>query len=106
MSMNLRHAAALALVGWYLIGPPVRQPKNAEIYLDDRADYPDWKVLGVFPDYDKCEFFRAGVKQLFEQEIAEGRKKTNAWHEQQIDAECVASDDPRIKGIIIKHPPN
>jgi len=28
MSMNLRHAAALALVGWYLIGPPVRQPKR------------------------------------------------------------------------------
>ncbi len=96
--MKPRHAAALALVGWYLIGPPVRQPKGEKIYLDDHADYHEWKVLGTFPNYDKCELFREQIKQLFEQEIAEGRKKPNAWHTQQIDAECVATDDPRLRG--------
>ena len=104
--MTPRHAAALALVVWYLIGPPVRQPKNEGIYLDDHADYPQWKVQGAFSDYDKCEAFREQFKQLFEQEIAEGRKKPNAWHQQVIDAECFASDDPRIKGIVIKNPQN
>jgi hypothetical protein len=38
------HAAALALVGWLLMGPPVRQPKN-EPYLDEHAAYNDWIII-------------------------------------------------------------
>ena len=41
--MKPRHAAALALVGWFLMGPTVRQPKN-EPYLDEHAAYNDWKI--------------------------------------------------------------
>ena len=82
--MKPRHAAALALVGWYLILPPMLQPK---LYLEGHEDYREWKVLRTFPDYYKCEFFRLQVKRLLEQ-----------GYDREIDAECIASDDPRLKG--------
>ena len=91
VSMKPRRAAAIALVGWYLMVPPVRQP----MYVEGHADYSEWKVLRVFPDYYKCEFYLVQVKQLLEEA-----------HGQEIDAECFASDDPHMKGIVVKHPPN
>jgi hypothetical protein len=48
--MNLRHAAALALVGWYLMVPPSTGGK-----LDTKAPLPQWINEGAFDRADDCE---------------------------------------------------
>ena len=101
------HAAALALVMWYLLAPPVRQPRNDEPYLDEHAAYHDWKILHTFKTRDECD---AGQQRVVKD--AKNDKLTSfsggssfvldedpkPWLEQQIEAECTATDDPRLKG--------
>ena len=60
--MKPRHAVALALVGWYLMGPPVRQPKRESAYVDEHAAYRDWKVLHDFKTAYECEAGRIRAK--------------------------------------------
>jgi hypothetical protein len=44
--MNLRHVAALALVGWYLMVPPFGfRPDNKQAYPDSREHFSKLKLL-------------------------------------------------------------
>jgi hypothetical protein len=91
--MNLRHAAALALVGWYLMLPPTHGGYS-HFYTDEplrkwcRGDYSDT---------------RAGCNQLQQQRIrgfiAAGQKETIRLKDADYYAlgQCVARDDPRLK---------
>jgi hypothetical protein len=89
MSMNLRHAAALALVGWYLMVPPTTH----EI-LDIKAPLSQWVYEGAFDKADDCESARAngatskGGPGTSEQEIQSIRQMFAR-------GQCVASDDCR-----------
>jgi hypothetical protein len=103
--MNPRHAAALALVGWYLIAPPIRsvEPDFRTYdeydydYLDEHAAYRDWKLICVLNTKDECERFRERIK---ERTAPEGNAADiDIELEQWVEAECFASDDPRIKCI-------
>jgi hypothetical protein len=97
--MNLRHAAMLALVGWYLMCPPVREPQNEEPYVDEDAPYSEWNWLSPFPDYDSCERGRARSKQDVKQslaEAAEAGEEPSARILALTEEECFASDDPRL----------
>jgi hypothetical protein len=100
MEMNLRHAAALALVVWYLIAPPVRQPKGEAPYMDEHAKYRDWEILQVYKTSEECEI--AQRRERSEVSLTD----PDPWSAQLADAECIASDDLRIEGIVIKHPIN
>ena len=58
--MTLRHAAALALVGWYLMVPPATAPngtKGAKLMTD--APLSRWFMHGSFDSAKQCE--EAGV---------------------------------------------
>jgi hypothetical protein len=99
--MKPRHAAALALMGWYLIAPPIRNIESNDDYLDEHAAYPDWRLICVLNTEAQCEHLRdfaresvAGYPQLLD---------SNPEMQQYSEAECVASDDPRIRGIDL-HP--
>jgi hypothetical protein len=97
--MKLRHAAALALVGWYLMAPPIRQTKDDGRYIDEHAEYRDWSILSTFPDRDQCEEFRDRGVPDAEQQLASGRKKGPRLGLNQLtESECIATDDPRLKG--------
>ena len=105
--MKSRHAAALALVGWYLMSPPVRQPKRESAYLDEHAAYRDWKILHEFKTADECEAGRARAKSdagngnltAFDGGYAGVVDVDPApWLTQQAEAECIATGDPRLKG--------
>jgi hypothetical protein len=94
-------------VGWYLIGPPIRFPKHDEAYLDEQAEYRDWKVFFSFKTQDQCEatrnhiarVTRRGEQIIFPNNFPHPRDSDNAtWLAQQADVECIASDDPRLKG--------
>lgn len=99
-SITLRHAATLALVAWYLIAPPVRHRDYD--YLDEHAAYPDWKLLTVLNTEVSCERLREfayrSVSNLKE-EVLDAEPELEQYYE----GECIASDDPRVKGIDL-HP--
>ena len=98
--MKPRHAAALALVGWYLMAPPVRQPNGEPAYVDEHAAYRDWKILHEFKTADECEAGQARAKSDAENgNLSVGVVDVDPapWLAQQAEAQCVASDDPRLK---------
>jgi hypothetical protein len=44
--MNLRHAAALALVGWYLMTPPVNGNWDTDVSVKIEAPRSEWDIFG------------------------------------------------------------
>jgi hypothetical protein len=94
MSMNARHAAALAFVGWYLMLPP---PASDHQGTDTTAPLSIWfRAKPVYETKADCERDKAGL-------IALKRENPSSPAEQmKLEGEkaglCVSSDDPRLKG--------
>jgi len=105
--MNPRHAAALALVGWYLMTPPVQLVKcwkggwnpglvgsaGCEARIESQAPLREWK---------------RAQPQEFEYKTDCERAISNDCHSEAVDpvpgfvgelcnAECITTDDPRLK---------
>jgi hypothetical protein len=89
MSMNLRHAAALALVGWHLMCPPIcssgwgNGKETSCTYGEYNYDAPldRWfepPASGEFNSLRKCE-------------ISVAEKSST------VVCKCIATDDPRLK---------
>ncbi len=99
--MKLHHAAALALVGWYLIVPPV--PFSTET----PPPLYKWTPAKVFDSAAQCE--RQLAKQVTVQRLDEKSVKSGSaglgetnWSARWFDVpakyqRCIASDDPRLK---------
>ena len=89
--MKLRHAAALALVGWYLMVPPI---------VDGRAviDAPvsKWIVNTPFDSARECDKAQAILVVK-----AKGDLEKRLWDDAVAvtftQAQCIATDDPRLK---------
>ncbi len=85
--MNLRHAAALALVGWYMCLPPdLRFPARHEWSCDEE----------VFKSANECEQHVTSLQKYFDQKL-KGEKLLQSWHSFVGPIRCVPSDDPRLK---------
>ncbi len=104
--MKRRHAAALALVGWYLMMPPVYQngkevERDIDIgggHLDETAPLSKWAIVGSFDSAAECEKNLLAGRDL--SVMPEPNLKSQAsqaikrrWE----FAACIASDDPRLK---------
>jgi|ERR1019366_5525132 hypothetical protein len=103
--MNLRHAAALALVGWYLMTPPL----NSGGIPDYDAPITSWNNEKSFDSARDCE---EGKVTVLESKI-EARKRLEQiqihpdkqiadqyfrWTRSVFAAsKCIATDDPRLK---------
>ena len=72
--MKVSHTAALVLVGWYLMRPPLPHFNADTANTGTVAFLAGWVAVGTFPTQQECEAHR-----------------TNPW------AQCVASDDLRLK---------
>jgi hypothetical protein len=86
--MKLRHATALALVGWYLMTPP---PDNL------KAPISAWEISASYDTAEQCSleqqtFFDTAIKQR-----SLNLGKLRAGNEAMLHAQCIASDDPRLK---------
>jgi len=99
--MKLRHAAALALAGWYLIVPPTG--RNLRVGL--AAPLSQWTTVGTFNSAGDCESGKRKGLPLLEKRIKEKAGKAGvAAHDSDVQIiaglslRCVASDDPRLKG--------
>lgn len=106
--MNLRHAAALASVGWYLMAPPIAPDSHGHATGRVLNGLPlsTWEQLSSFDTAKGCEDYQweqvtsmastttAAKKRAQSEEQL--RRLDAAWG--QIDlAKCIASDDPRLK---------
>ncbi len=108
--MNLRHAAALALVGWFLMTAPVAD-QGAIIYQD--ASLSDWKKAEHFDSENDCEARRREVIMDSQDaaalapnsEVDEDAKQeaANAVNEALV-SRCVADDDPALKNTVPEMP--
>jgi hypothetical protein len=94
--MKPRHAAALALVGWYLMYP-IQQHQ-----VLPKAPLRNWQREGSFDTEATC-------KQAMERNIRElqtiprarsfiGVPGGDPYLKAAKNGECIASDDPRLKG--------
>jgi hypothetical protein len=85
--MKPRHAAALALVGWYLLVPPrTRTWWIGEERYDDATPLSRWTIERSFDKAERCEAARLTTQQ----QAGDAAIRMN-------HAVCVASDDPRLK---------
>jgi hypothetical protein len=105
--MTLRHAAALALVGWYLLIPPVFSPMgdHPRAFNDLNASLNRWDIQASFESDTSCEKEKerirneAPLRLKFAHEHPAQDQNGNivavaeAWQR----AECIASDDARLK---------
>jgi hypothetical protein len=89
--MKSRHAAALALVGWYVMVPPLGK-------LHDPLSA--WLMVKVFDSADECQSYRDKLV------IVAGNKHLPVWHKTEgngveyfdgTGAQCIATNDPRLK---------
>jgi hypothetical protein len=91
-TMTPRHAAALALVGWYLVIPPWdKQHVFGGTPLSQWTDYEG--------SYDTAKECAEGKEQLLRDVDAEVKKYAGwqSYKDAVILGRCVATDDPRLK---------
>jgi hypothetical protein len=102
--MKPRHAAALALVGWYLMAPPLY--KNGKHYIVVRdAPISHWKIDESFDSAAECQQgILDNVRSMRNVAIAAGECSATPGTEcnsvllkRSTLAECIATDDPRLK---------
>jgi hypothetical protein len=89
--MKPRHTAALALVGWYLMVPPVDRQRHS---LTDKP-LTRWNRVETFDSEQACKeslaFLLKNLKGQFQNfELA-------VQAERLFHGQCIASDDPRLK---------
>jgi hypothetical protein len=96
--MKLRHAVAPALVGWYLLLPPL---VNAPYKVDTEAPLTSWKVYQTFDTRDECDKSRLAAEARYKPtataSIGSIKKGTRAFALQMTFAQCISSDDRRLK---------
>ena len=101
IEVNFRHAAALVLVGWYLMvpsvlphaGPAADVPAKDLVDLD--APIEQWTQWESFDSALACQkgktkLINTTTKGTFDDENVE-------WSERLAFAKCIATDDPRLK---------
>jgi hypothetical protein len=90
--MKLRHAAALALIGWYLMAPPIYTPAYR---VDLSAPISAWDIIGSFNTASDCTDILIKLKK---QRLGNPHsKKQKALHRRTDNSRCIATDDPRLK---------
>jgi hypothetical protein len=105
--LNLRHAAAIALSGWYLLVPPgscrpewVSQGKP----MPCAAPLSEWIVTLSFSSHDKCDIERKADISYGNQEVANANdsgdkmlvESTRKIYWRALTERCISTDDPRV----------
>ena len=115
--MKPRHAAALALVSWFLMMPPP-YTEGGKAFVDLHASVRRWTRIGKvsFDSVADCDKARetmqkniqtaeeAGLEKAARMD-ANPRDQDLAEYEAARQMKCVSRDDPRIRGIAIPFNP-
>ena len=102
--MNLSRAAALALLGWYLMVPPIDDINGVQY----EAPLSKWSISHVFDSAAECESVEnkwyARAEHIFAALDTKGKlssadKNLPIKSVYEMDGcRCIASDDSRLKG--------
>jgi len=106
--MNLRHAAALALAGWYLMTPPIESCLGAFSGGScKKTPLSKWQIGATRDSLADCEESKAVWIEKGRMYLgrSDARSRTRglrmapdeASYLADTEATCVASDDPRLK---------
>ena len=101
--MNFRHAAALALVGWYLMVPPAGLifPETSPRVFMPKFDR-TWRVKATFNSANDCEVVREKHETDFALAVKTAIPKRHEADPKLSSPDdgalCMATDDPRLKG--------
>ena len=70
--MNIRHAAALALVGWYLMTPPMVMPNRVTTWItyDTTAPPSKWDHIGSLDETADCEAARKALLEKYKKDTS------------------------------------
>jgi hypothetical protein len=90
--MKPQHATALAIAGWYLMIPPSTLPPSAAYKEPLRK----WQIVRGFDTADDCQDFLGNFFEDSQQKQA--LNLLEPAYRDYMFAECIASDDPRLKG--------
>ena len=96
------HAAALALVGWFLMVPPDRPKLTDTLDWTSKAPLPTWQVVQRFDPKSACEKRRLEIISDAKHSI---KSDAAANHSAAVltdyaianNATCISRDDPRLK---------
>jgi hypothetical protein len=91
--MKPHHAVALALVGWYLMVPPMYAPNHE---VDFNAPLAKWVIIDSFDTASECGVYANHWQSHFPYE-GDPAKRT-AVKSRLKAAICVSTDDPRLRG--------
>ena len=91
--MNLRDAAALALVGWYLMMPT----PAPETFMKVTPPIGHWDHFGSYDSEKDCdhaldEIYRRSEREGFEMKGFSPEDVRRSW----ALAQCISTDDPRF----------
>ena len=92
--MNPRHAAALALVGWYLMVPPMTQVSGRPAALTE-TPLGRWNTSASFGNSKSC--IRYQLARVDEQKRRSDQVGREYWLEVFSNSLCVPSNDPGLK---------
>jgi len=82
--MMPRHAAALVLMGWYLLQPPTHRI-NGQTSFEDNAPLTLWRHVHAYDTAKQCQDWIEHLQTLPPVAAVHGDH-----------SRCVASDDPRL----------
>jgi hypothetical protein len=91
--MKHTHAAALALVGWYLIAPPLINNDPARLVSD--APISSWEIISAFDTAAECEQERTSLYDSYPRYHDATLRKAAETRDHMLA--CIATDDPRLK---------
>ena len=108
MRSRLCRAAALALTGWYLMGPPIVGNSKQDEQRGLTAPLAYWHRFDAYDSVDACKKEAARINILGAREKSAPNDQLNkhhsfataaqarAWAAMMSYADCIASDDPRL----------
>jgi hypothetical protein len=88
--MNPRPAAALALVGWYLMLPPVKPDGS----VNAKAPLSKWRTSNTYDTIDECKEALSGLRGGW---VGYANGHELNYPSQKDTAACIATDDPRLE---------
>jgi hypothetical protein len=88
--MKLRHAAALALLGWYLVVPPPLDSSGPDLH----APLSHWNQAQAFDTAAQCETQLVQLRKTISAERP--RAQLDEADQAMKSAKCIATDDPRL----------
>ena len=92
MNTKLRHATALALVGWYLMVPPI-----VDGVAVINAPVSKWIVNTPFDSASECDKAQGILVLRAKRDLEKVQRTDLAIAISFTQAQCIATDDPRLK---------